>query len=196
MLPYTPLHHLLFDGANFQALVMTSGNSTEEPIATPNAEIAPRLHPLADYILLHNRTYTRAWTIPWCASLKDASGHAALARLMPRIRSTWACRVAEVLACGGELKNVFCLTKEHYAILSQHIGDLENLETMEVFRETLEHMKRFFPRYAHRRSSRSASAISRARVTRWHWRAWRKSACSTTMRISPAAWRKTGSMAR
>ncbi|MEO8027090.1 MAG: Sua5/YciO/YrdC/YwlC family protein, partial [Bryobacteraceae bacterium] len=55
MLPYTPLHHLLFDGANFSALVMTSGNLSEEPIASLNAEIAPRLHPLADYVLLHNR---------------------------------------------------------------------------------------------------------------------------------------------
>jgi hydrogenase maturation protein HypF len=49
-----------------------------------------------------------------------------------------------VLACGGELKNTFCLTKEHYAILSQHTGDLENLETLEFFEETLAHMKRFF----------------------------------------------------
>jgi len=52
--------------------------------------------------------------------------------------------LAEVLACGGELKNTFCLTKDRYAILSQHIGDLENLETMEFFRETLEHLRRFF----------------------------------------------------
>ena len=52
--------------------------------------------------------------------------------------------VQEVLACGGELKNTLCLTKDHYAILSQHIGDLENMETMEFFRETLGHLKRFF----------------------------------------------------
>jgi hydrogenase maturation protein HypF len=50
----------------------------------------------------------------------------------------------EILACGGELKNTLCLTKDHYAILSQHIGDLENLETMELFRETLSHLQRFF----------------------------------------------------
>jgi hydrogenase maturation protein HypF len=51
---------------------------------------------------------------------------------------------AEVLACGGELKNVFCLTKKRYAILSQHIGDLENLETMQAFEQTLGDMRRFF----------------------------------------------------
>jgi len=52
--------------------------------------------------------------------------------------------MAEVLACGGELKNTLCLTKDRYAILSQHIGDLENLETMEFFQETLHHLQRFF----------------------------------------------------
>jgi len=52
--------------------------------------------------------------------------------------------VEQILACGGELKNVFCLTKEHYAVLSQHIGDLENIETLEVFEEAIEHMTRFF----------------------------------------------------
>jgi hydrogenase maturation protein HypF len=50
----------------------------------------------------------------------------------------------EILACGGELKSTFCLTKRRYAILSQHIGDLQNLETLEFFRKTLHHMKRFF----------------------------------------------------
>ena len=52
--------------------------------------------------------------------------------------------LAEVLACGGELKNTLCLTKDRYAILSQHIGDLENIETLEFFRETRQHLKRFF----------------------------------------------------
>jgi hydrogenase maturation protein HypF len=50
----------------------------------------------------------------------------------------------EVLACGGELKNTFCLTKGHYALLSQHIGDMENIETLMFFRETLENMKKLF----------------------------------------------------
>ena len=51
---------------------------------------------------------------------------------------------AELLACGADLKNAFCLTRDRYAVLSQHIGDLENLETLRFFEETLDHMKRFF----------------------------------------------------
>jgi hydrogenase maturation protein HypF len=144
MLPYTPLHHLLFDGASFPALVMTSGNLSEEPIASLNQEIAPRLHPLADFILLHNRTIH---THVDDSVVRVFGGRE---RLLRRSRGYAPAPIdigmpaAEVLACGGELKNVFCLTKEHYAILSQHIGDLENLETMQAFEQILADMKRFF----------------------------------------------------
>jgi hydrogenase maturation protein HypF len=143
VLPYTPLHHLLFDGS-YDALVMTSGNMSEEPIVSRNEDAWPRLHTLADYFLLHNRTIrTRVddsvWQIFEGAEypVRRSRGYAPdpIELSMP---------LAEVLACGGELKNTFCLTKDKYAILSQHIGDLENLETMDFFRETLEHLRRFF----------------------------------------------------
>jgi hydrogenase maturation protein HypF len=144
MLPYTPLHHLLFDGADFEALVMTSGNLSEEPIASLNEEIEPRLYQLADDFLIHNRGIrTRVDD----SVLRTFGGHE---RTLRRSRGyapqpvDLGVAVEQILACGGELKNVFCLTKEHYAVLSQHIGDMENLETLEAFRETLEHMKRFF----------------------------------------------------
>ncbi len=144
MLPYTPLHHLLFESGEFDALVMTSANISEEPIAYRNEEVAERLHPLADYFLLHNRAiHTRVDD----SVVRIFEGRE---RLMRRSRG-YAPRpielgfpAREVLACGGELKNTFCLTKEHYAILSQHTGDLENLETLEFFQETLAHMQRFF----------------------------------------------------
>ena len=144
MLPYTPLHHLLFEGGDFDALVMTSANTAEEPIAYRNEEIAARLHPLADYFLLHNRAIqTRVDD----SVVRIFEGRE---RLLRRSRG-YAPRpielgfpAQEVLACGGELKNTFCLTKQHYAILSQHTGDLENLETLEFFEETLAHMQRFF----------------------------------------------------
>ena len=144
MLPYTPLHHLLFEGGGFDALVMTSANTAEEPIAYRNEEVAARLHSLADYFLLHNRAIqTRVDD----SVVRIFEGRE---RLLRRSRG-YAPRpielgfpAQEVLACGGELKNTFCLTKEHYAILSQHTGDLENLETLEFFEETLAHMKRFF----------------------------------------------------
>ena len=144
MLPYTPLHHLLFENAEFDALLMTSGNLSEEPIASRNEEVAPRLHKLADYFLLHNRKIQ--------TRVDDSVVRAFQGRERTLRRSRGYAPqpidlgkpVQQILACGGELKNVFCLTKEHYAVLSQHIGDMENLETLDAFRETLEHMKRFF----------------------------------------------------
>jgi len=149
MLPYTPLHHLLFDGSRdavgaCDALVMTSGNMSEEPIVSRNQDAWPRLHALADDFLLHNRAIQ--------TRVDDSVLQIFEGREYPVRRSRGyapdpielAIPLAEVLACGGELKNTLCLTKDRYAILSQHIGDLENIETMEFFRETLDHLQRFF----------------------------------------------------
>ena len=143
MLPYTPLHHLLFD-ESLSALVMTSGNVSEEPIVTGNREAATRLHSIADAFLFHNRDiHTRV----------DDSVARVIAgreRVLRRSRGyaphpvTLGFPVAEILACGAELKNTFCLTKDHYAFLSQHIGDLENYETLVFYRETLDRMQRLF----------------------------------------------------
>jgi len=144
MLPYTPLHHLLFDGAAFDVLVMTSGNLSEEPIASRNDEVPARLHSLADDFLIHNRA------IQTRVDDSVVRTFAGRERVLRRSRGLapqpidLGKPVQQILACGGELKNVFCLTKDHYAVLSQHIGDLENLETLEAFEETLAHMKRFF----------------------------------------------------
>ena len=143
MLPYTPLHHLLFDD-ELQVLVMTSGNLSEEPIVSRNEDAWERLHTLADHFLLHNRAIK--------ARVDDSVFQIFHRREYPVRRSRGYAPdpiqlpfpMAEVLACGGELKNTLCLTKDRYAILSQHIGDLENLETMEFFQETLHHLQRFF----------------------------------------------------
>jgi hydrogenase maturation protein HypF len=143
MLPYTPLHHLLF-GDSFSALVMTSGNLSEEPIVTGNREAAQRLAGIADAFLFHNRDiHTR---------VDDSVTRVFVAqeRVLRRSRGyaphpvTLGFPVAEILACGAELKNTFCLTKDHYAFVSQHIGDLENYETLLFYRETLESMKQLF----------------------------------------------------
>jgi hydrogenase maturation protein HypF len=149
MLPYTPLHHLLFQTdrageAPLDVLVMTSGNLSEEPIVSRNEEVPSRLHSLADYFLLHDRriqtrvddSVVRAFESRERV-LRRARGYAPLPIDLGR-------PLRQLLALGGELKNTFCLTKSHYAILSQHIGDLENLETKMAFEQTLEHVKRFF----------------------------------------------------
>jgi hydrogenase maturation protein HypF len=144
MLPYTPLHHLLFAGAPYDALVMTSGNLSEEPIVTSNEEALDRLRPLADWFLLHNRDiYMRADD----SVVRTFEG---VERVLRRSRGfvpqaiDLGMDVAEILACGGELKNTFCLSKGRYAVLSQHIGDMENYETLVFFEETLANLKKLF----------------------------------------------------
>jgi hydrogenase maturation protein HypF len=156
MLPYTPLHYLLFSDspdspAEFPGLVMTSGNLSEEPIVTSNAEALRQLDGVADWFLLHNRDI---WTRVDDSVVRTFEGRE---RVLRRSRGfvpqtiDLGIELDEVLAFGGELKNTFCLTKGRYAILSQHIGDLENYETMQFFEETLarlQHIFRVSPRAA------------------------------------------------
>jgi len=144
MLPYTPLHHLLFEGAPYDVLVMTSGNLSEEPIVTSNEEALDRLSPLADWFLVHDRDiYMRADD----SVVRTFEG---VERVLRRSRGfvpqaiDLRMEVAEILACGGELKNTFCLSKGRYAVLSQHIGDMENYETLVFFEETLANLKKLF----------------------------------------------------
>jgi len=137
MLPYTPLHQLLFARGGFTCLVMTSGNLSEEPIVISNAEAHEKLAPLSDLILAHDRDiFMRAddSVVRAGAVLRRARGFA------PEPFDL-GFEAPEVLAVGGELKNTFCLTKGHYAVLSQHIGDLENYETLGFFEETLANLK-------------------------------------------------------
>lgn len=144
MLPYTPLHHLLFVDAPYSVLVMTSGNISEEPIVISNEEAERRLAGIADWFLFHNRDiYMRVDD----SVVRVCQGKE---RLLRRSRGyvpqpiDLGMEVAEVLACGGELKNTFCLSKGRYAVLSQHIGDMENYETLLFFEETLRNLKKLF----------------------------------------------------
>ncbi|HEX78431.1 MAG TPA: carbamoyltransferase HypF [Dehalococcoidia bacterium] len=143
MLPYTPLHHLLLRETGLP-LVMTSGNLSEEPIAKDNDEALRRLGNLADYFLMHDRDiyarYDDSVTMVELGRtrvLRRARGYAPYPIHLPF-------PVRQILACGAELKNTFCLTREGHAFLSQHIGDLENLETLEHFETTIELYKKLF----------------------------------------------------
>jgi hydrogenase maturation protein HypF len=149
MLPYTPLHCLLFSDSagarsEWAALVMTSGNLSEVPIVVSNQEAMLQLGGVADCFLLHNRDiFTRVDD----SVTRTFEGQE---RVLRRSRGfvpqsiDLGIEMDEVVAFGGELKNTFCLTKGNYAILSQHLGDLENYETMRFFEETLERMKNVF----------------------------------------------------
>jgi hydrogenase maturation protein HypF len=144
MLPYTPLHVLLFEGAPYDFLVMTSGNLSEEPIVTSNCDALARLGGVADGFLLHNRDIFMRVDDSVVRIFEGAERVLRRSRgFVPEVIDfNW--EAPELLACGGELKNVFCLTKGRHAILSQHIGDLENYETFAFFEETLAHLKRLF----------------------------------------------------
>ena len=149
MLSYTPLHFLLFGERadslpEFTALVMTSGNISDEPIVTSNKEAWQRLSDVADWLLFHNRDIYMRVDDSVARTFEGRS------RVLRRSRGyapqtiDLASPMTELLACGGELKNTFCLTKDRYAILSQHIGDVENYETLEFFNETLANLKKLF----------------------------------------------------
>jgi hydrogenase maturation protein HypF len=141
MLPYAPLHYLLLQHG-FEALVMTSGNLSEEPIAIDNDDAFSRLSAIADYFLIHDRDI-------YLRSDDSIVRHAAGARRFLRRSRGYVpipvflkTKVPPILACGAELKNTICVTKEDKAFLSQHIGDLENLPTYEFLKLTVEHLKR------------------------------------------------------
>jgi hydrogenase maturation protein HypF len=140
-LPYTPLHYLLLAEGRFKALVMTSGNLSEEPIAIDNREAIKRLNGLADYFLVHNRDILLRCDD---SVVRVAGG---ITRQLRRSRGFVPVPVflkddqPSVLAVGGELKNTICLTKGKHAFLSQHIGDLENVESYSFFHEAIRHLE-------------------------------------------------------
>lgn len=140
MLPYTPLHYLLCDSP-IPALVMTSGNMSEEPITVNNNEGFKRLAAIADFFLIHNRDiYLRSDdsvsrifnTTPLV--LRRSRGYVPQPIILKQSGPS-------ILACGAELKNTICLTKNKNAFVSQHIGDLKNIETYDFFIQTINHLK-------------------------------------------------------
>ena len=160
MLPYTPLHYLLFYypvdsssnlhpssvSANFNALVMTSGNISEEPIVIDNNEAIEKLSGIADAFLIHNRDiFMRVddsvvrlihfkKNLPVTYFIRRSRGY------VPDVVALHE-EGPEVLGCGADIKNIFTLTKGSFAIPSQHIGDMENYETLQFFEESLKNLK-------------------------------------------------------
>jgi len=168
MLPYTPLHYLLF--YNFesrssvpiaQALVMTSGNLSEEPIASDNDDARERLSVLADAFLMHNRDIRIRCDDSVLRVVENAHEEQKDPPLMQKQRNsgtyflrrsrgyapdplTLPSNCPPLLATGPELKNTFCLTRDQYAFLSHHIGDMENYETLRTFEDGISHFERLF----------------------------------------------------
>ncbi len=189
MLPYTPLHHLLF-AEGLELLVMTSGNRSGEPIYYKDEDALRGLSGIADYYLSNNREiYIRTddsvtevfrdkeyiirrsrGYVPFPIDISFVLGK----------QETEKDRIPSVLACGGELKNTFCITKGSKAFISHHIGDLENIETLTSFESGIEHFERIFsvkpevvafdkhPDYLSTKYAESIPAESRIKIQHHH----------------------------
>ena len=143
MLPYTPLHHLLLGQEECPAaLVMSSGNISGSPICTANEDALKLLGSIADYFLLHNRDIVTRIDDSVVKVIADKPVIFRRARgFAPSpIQIPWD--LPEIIGCGAGLKNTFCLSRRKTSFLSQHIGDLTNLESYDFYIESIEHMKR------------------------------------------------------
>ncbi|TGE37893.1 carbamoyltransferase HypF [Desulfosporosinus fructosivorans] len=143
ILPYTPLHHLLFEGP-YDFLVMTSANLSGRPLIYSNEEALEALEGIADYFLLHNRDIYHPCDDSVVQVIGDetvffrrARGYVPLPILMPRIQVK-----TPLLGVGGDLKNTFCLASGQRAFISQYIGDMEGYENLQRFHQELKSFQR------------------------------------------------------
>ncbi|MGF7401378.1 carbamoyltransferase HypF [Thermoanaerobacterium thermosaccharolyticum] len=143
MLPYTPIHYLLFEFIDFP-IVMTSGNISEEPLCKDNEEALKRLKGIADSFLLNNRDIVNR--IDDTVTSYKANSERVIRRSRGYAPEPMVFKMdfKPILAVGGFYKNTFCLTKGNYAFLSHHIGDLDNSKTYVYYTtEIKKYMKLF-----------------------------------------------------
>ncbi len=144
MLAYTPLHHLLLRAVD-RPLVMTSGNRSDEPIVHRDADVAAALGDIADAVLTHDRPIhvrvedsvvqvVDGATVP----IRRARGAAPRPLPLPVQASR------DLLAVGAELKSTVCLVRDRQAWVSPHLGDLQDLEALQAFREAIDHLARLY----------------------------------------------------
>ena len=143
-LPYAPLQHLLFADGRLRALVMTSANLSEEPIAIDNDEALARLGAIADAFLMHDREILQRCDDSVAAVVDGRPQLIRRARGFVPLGVELPLDAPPLLAVGGHLKNVFALARGRRVYQSQHLGDLENLTGLEFFKESLDHLMRTF----------------------------------------------------
>lgn len=146
MLPYTPLHYLLMEpAADFpDLLIMTSGNMSEEPIAYSNESSRAELSDIADAFLFNDRDIETRVDDSVVVEIHQEPYFLRRSRGFAPNPVQLKTPSSEILAVGAELKNTFCLTKGPYAFVSHHIGDLQNLETLKAFEESIPHYENIF----------------------------------------------------
>jgi hydrogenase maturation protein HypF len=144
MLPYTPLHYLLLSESDLPAFCMTSANLRDDPIINQEKDLFRRLAGVFDYALVHNRPiHVRCDDSVLQvidserSAIRRSRGYAPLPIDLKR-------DLCQILACGGELKNTFCLTKGRYLFLSHHMGDLKTLDSFEYYKSSIRHYQRMF----------------------------------------------------
>ncbi|MEA2009466.1 MAG: Sua5/YciO/YrdC/YwlC family protein, partial [Actinomycetota bacterium] len=142
MLPYTPLHDLLIEPGD--VWVMTSGNLSEEPIVKGNDDAVERLGSLADGYLIHDRDIHIPCDDSVIRMLDGAEYPIRRSRGYAPFPVPLPFEVPPILATGGELKATFCLAAGHDGFMSQHIGDMENLETLDAFTHAAGHFTDLF----------------------------------------------------
>ena len=143
MLPYTPLHYLLF-GNDIDMLIMTSANLSDTPIMYKNNEALEKLRGIADGFLLHDRDIQTRCDDSLCWVLDGREYFARRSRGYVPFPVKLEDSRTRILACGAEQKASFCLSKEDYIFPSQHIGDLKNYETLENYEAQIAHFERLF----------------------------------------------------
>jgi len=145
MLPYTPLHHLLFNQPHCpEALVMTSGNTSGEPICISNEDGLTRLGDIADFFLLHDREIVTRVDDSVVKFIDDTP------RMFRRSRGYVPSplhvpyELPQIIGCGGGLKSTFSIARKQTIFPSQHIGDLFNLSSFDFYAESVDHLKNVF----------------------------------------------------
>lgn len=143
MLPYAPLHYLLFEDG-IDVLVMTSANISDSPIIKDNEDAIRELNGIADTILFHNRDIHIRCDDSLLYVIDKSEYFIRRSRGYTPFPIKMCFSSKDILACGAEQKASFTLLKDNYAFLSQHIGDLKNIETLQHYREQIEHFENIF----------------------------------------------------
>ncbi len=150
LLPYTPLHHILMRILRIP-IIATSGNISDEPICIDEYEALERLNGIADFYLVHNRPilrYVDDSIIKVIAGeefiLRRARGYAPLPISLDLVSNTSETQNSDVIATGAFLKNTVALTKGNEVFISQHIGDLDNLESINSFEKTITYLSEIY----------------------------------------------------
>ena len=145
MLPYTPLHHLLLSDFAGDALVMTSGNVSDEPIAYRDEDALERLGAIADVFLVHDREIETRTDDSVVRTVRGRQQTLRRSRgYVPDPLTLPIASARPLIACGAEQKATFCVVRGERAWVGHHIGDLEHVATLTAYRQGIDHFERMF----------------------------------------------------